>query len=262
MIIFQLITLISALIDFPGVKDDFDALKKRRFDWNSDSEIDTNYFQGNDSGASASSADVRSDNNTVPRKIRTKDMPIVPETLNEVENRRYIEDLAKKLNEELGLEREIMSIANEKAWAKAHDYLEHNLHLYLVDGELSIELHIRYFLCTYIVLFIPGEVVFCYPAFWSRLVPDIALKVDILREGLEAMRMFQDFVKEKGEHSFLISFYIARGNSLWDDLKFMLNIPFMLLSDFPGLIRELLNFKIKSEGYEDFKKANANKKYW
>lgn len=262
MILFLYPLFIKTLQDPLGIKDEFEGLKKRVKKLNQAGEADEEQKNAFDDTfideISANSDDVNSTNEEqkpydLTRKKVEREVPKVTE---EAENKKYIEDLTEKLNKSLGLNGEISSLTNEKSWEKLYKHFETNFGDYFVDGKFSIPLHIRYFMCCYIIIFIPGEFAFFYPAMWPELIPDAVLTNEIMKSVLSELRLFQKFVKKKSTKTLLVTFYFGRKNSMLEDLKFIINIPFLIFSDPLVIVRELLSFELKSEGYEDFKKDN------
>lgn len=254
--------MVAQFIHDPAeARDELKEIKSRIQD-DHDSETNMNHDDLSDYLNSASSDDVYTNNNSLGRDIDAIQLPELPKILQDIENKKYYDDLTKKMNESLGLEDEVKSFLDTRLWERLYEYIQKHIGDFIIDGRLSIQLHIRYFLCTFIVAFIPGEFVILYPTVWIRLVPTALLKEDFFKRTFTSLRIFQDFVKERGKKEFLITFYFGRANTLLEDLKFLAKIPFMILSDMRGLISELINFEIRSEGFEEYKEKNKDKIYW
>lgn len=256
--------LVNLIQDPKGIKDEFDGLNKRIKKLNrdlDDEDDDQNQNFGNSfvDEVSKDSDDAYSTINELNPYDYTADKAKVPKVIQEADNKKYIEDLTKKLNKSLGLDDEITSLTDEKAWEKFYKHIELNFGNYFVDGKFMIDIQVRYFMCCYVFIFIPAEFAFFYPAMWPRLLPDSFLTNQYVKEVLKYIYIWQKFVKKKSKKKFLITFYVGRKNSLIDDVKFLLRIPFVLFSDPLEILRGLLAFEIKSEGYEEFKNTQLSK---
>lgn len=241
----------------PSPNDEFEKLKKRKKYLEQEVSEETTKFPDFETSLpiSAEDDDFNSEINTPTSVAPTLEdaFPARPNAETIAQNKAFIKESVKNLNEKLGTEA-IKSIADKKTWKSLFDHFNINFDNYVHDGKLSIELHGRYFMCCYIVTFLPAEIAIAYPAAWSNLIPDYALKLPIVHDALTELRIFQEFVKEKGEHEFLVTFYLGRKNALIDDLKFLLRIPILLFTNIEGLIAELFDFEFRSDGYEEFKK--------
>lgn len=264
MLIVVFLLQINLIQDPVGIKDEFEVIKKRISKINNENDEDEQ--TGNEFGnslvddVSRDSDDVYSSINEQNPYDHTNEMAKkLPKVLDQAENKKYIEDLAKKLNDKLDLKNEIAGLSNDKAWNGLYKHFEMNFGNYCIDGKLSIQLHIRYFLCCYVILFIPGEFAFFYPALWPRLIPDFILSHDIMKDAITELRVFQNFVKAESSKSLLITFYFGRQNSVLEDLLFLLKIPSLIFSDPLAIVRELSMFEIKSEGYKDYKAIHKPK---
>lgn len=164
-----------------------------------------------------------------------------------------------KLNKALGSDGNVGSLVDKNLWKKLHDHIVLNFPKLSIDGHLGIQLHIRYFLCCYIVAFIPAEFAFFFPGVYKRLIPKKAYKVPILGDALIELETFLRFVRLESKTSFIITFFLGRRNSVIEDLKFLLKVPDKIFSDPMFILREVLAFEIRAEGYKDYKK-NLEKK--
>ncbi|KAM0674317.1 hypothetical protein GVAV_002394 [Gurleya vavrai] len=205
--------------------------------------------------ASASSSDFILEKSAIDKNKIKEIIPLpLSKSKQAEENEKLINDLHKNINERLDLDGEIASLNDKKKWKGLFDHLKLNFKDYFFDGKLSIQLHIRYFLCCYIIAFIPADFVFFYPAAWQRLLPEKVMKVPIFGDALREYKIFEKFVKDQAGKKFIVTFYFGRKNTLIEDLKFLVTLPDKIYNDPGSILRELLEFEITSEGYADFKK--------
>lgn len=204
-----------------------------------------------DSGVDLSVSDVEERiNEYPPRKILRQDK-FIP-VADEVEmKRRKMDELKRALNKELGTDSLVHGLHDRDMWRKLHGYLSLHFKDFMIDGHLSIELHIRYVLCCYIVAFIPAQFAFFFPAFYSMLIPKRAYKVPVLGDALRGLERFLKFVSDNSTKTFIITFYFGRQNSLVEDIEFIKRVPDLIFSDPLAILREVLKFEIRSEGYDN-----------
>ncbi|KCZ81034.1 hypothetical protein H312_01520 [Anncaliia algerae PRA339] len=190
-------------------------------------------------------------------KVTTKDIIDSPveEKLSKVEE---IDLMTKKLNRLLGDDL-IKSPFDRKLWQKLYEFLMEHLEDFMVDGCIGIEMHIKYFLCVYIVAFIPGEFVFAFPAFLPKLLPKKAFKIPIVRDILIEMNNFLRFVRWRSQKTLIIPFFIGKKNSLKKDLEIIRRIPDLIFDDPQYLFTSLFALKVNARGYEKFKKNEIKK---
>lgn len=144
---------------------------------------------------------------------------------------------------------DVYSLTSLDLWKKIREYIILNWPKLFNDGYLSIPLDIRYNFCVFIVMMIPAEVIFPIPAFYTYLIPKSAHKVPILKDALKELERFFAFVKKRSKKQFLISFYVGRGGSPKEDLDFLLEIPKLITTDPIKILRWLLRYEIKSDGF-------------
>lgn len=162
-------------------------------------------------------------------------------------------DIATRFNEVHGLKKGVSSLTDKNMWKRLHAYIKLNLGDFLINGNLSIQLEIRYILCCYVIAFIPGQFAFVVPGFYTYLIPKKAHTIPIVSDGLKGLKAFFRFAKDKSRESLFITFYFGRANSISEDIDFILRIPDLLVHDPVSLLREFLKFKIKAEGYDSLK---------
>lgn len=162
---------------------------------------------------------------------------------------KILEDFTQIFQNTYDLGNTVSPINDKNMWKKLYDYINANLKDFFVDGTFSIELQIRYVMCSYIIAFIPGQFAFVIPGFYTYLIPKKAYNIPIISDALRGMKKFFKFCKKTSRESLFITFYFGRKNSLQDDIKFILKIPELISTDPMAIIRELLEFRIKAEGY-------------
>lgn len=162
-----------------------------------------------------------------------------------------MDELKKALNSKLGTDGLISGLHDKDMWKKLHKYLELNFGDFMIDGHLSIELHIRYILCSYVVVFIPAQFAFFFPAFYTIFIPKKAYKIPVVGDALRGLDRFLKFVSDRSTKTFIITFYFGRQNSMVEDIEFIKRIPDLIFTDPLAILRELLKFEIRSEGYSN-----------
>lgn len=160
-----------------------------------------------------------------------------------------LEDFNKAYTKALKLEGSISSITDKDMWERLHKYIINNWGKFLIDGHFSIGFQIRYVMCSYVIAFIPGEFAFVIPGFYTYLIPKKAYNVPIISDALKGLKKFFKFCKKTSRDKLFITFYFGRSNSIQQDLDFIKNIPVMITNNPLGILRELLGFRIKAEGY-------------
>lgn len=163
-----------------------------------------------------------------------------------------IDELTKAFNKKIGTTK-VSGIHDRDAWNRLYNHLKLNFKDFMINGHLSIELHIRYVLCCYVVAFIPAQFAFLFPAFYKVLIPKKAMKVPILGDALRGLDRFLTFVSDRSTKTFIITFYFGRQNSLVEDIEFVKRVPDLIFTDPLAILRELLKFEIRSEGYDNKK---------
>eukprot|EP00866_Antonospora_locustae_P001993 jgi/Antlo1/1993/2213 len=179
----------------------------------------------------------------------------VPPTEDTIEKTKKLEEMKKKLNEALGTREEVKGLTDKDMWKRLHDYLVQNFNDFLVNGHLGVEMQIRYFLCCYVVVFLPMQTAFFVPAIFFKWIPRSSYKTPVLNDALKGLEIFLQFVRKESQTTFLISFVVGRKNMLKEDLQFILDIPQKILSDPAFIIREFLGFEIRARGLNKFKKS-------
>lgn len=179
----------------------------------------------------------------------------VPPTEDVIEKAEKLDEMKRKLNEALGTGDEVKGLTNKEMWKSLHDYLVLNLNDFLIDGHLGVEMQIRYFLCCYVVVFLPMQTAFFVPAIFFKWIPRSAYKTSVLNDALKSLETFLQFVRNESQSKFLISFVVGRKNVLKEDLQFILDIPQKIFSDPAFIIREFLGFEIRARGFTKFKKS-------
>ncbi|KMV65953.1 hypothetical protein M970_060520 [Encephalitozoon cuniculi EcunIII-L] len=187
-----------------------------------------------------------------PREITSKQDRSIPIADDVKIKTDKVDELTKAFNKKIGTTK-VSGIHDKEAWNRLYEYLRLNFKDFLIDGHLSIELHIRYVLCCYVVAFIPGQFAFLFPAFYKVFIPKRAMKVPILGDALREIDRFLTFVSDRSTKTFIITFYVGRQNSLVEDLEFIKRVPDLIFSDPMAILRELLKFEIRSEGYSSKK---------
>lgn len=244
--------------------DPFESKKRLARDLEDEDDDEQAYVSREPETASASSDNANSDFNTAfPEEIQLPEFDI-PQSEKIEEQKKKIKQMTEKLNEALDLKGEITDVTDEEKWKKLFKHFEINIEDYIINGKLSIQLHIRYFLCCYIVAFIPADFIFFYPSFLIKIIPEDKIKIDFIAGAIKELKLFQEFVKSKASTSFLVTFYFGRKNTLIEDLKFIATIPNNLFSNPTSIIRELLGFELTSEGYAEYKeeKEKAASSWW
>lgn len=187
-----------------------------------------------------------------PRQILSQDkfIPIADDAERKLKK---MEELKKALNKKLGTDGLISGLHDKDMWKRLHRYLTLNFKDFMLDGHLSIELQIRYVLCCYVVACIPAQFAFFFPASYGIIIPTKARRIPILSDALKGLDRFLKFVSDKSTETFIITFYFGRQNSLLEDIDFIKKIPDLMFTDPLAILRELLKFEIRSEGYDNKK---------
>ncbi|ADM11657.1 uncharacterized protein Eint_060490 [Encephalitozoon intestinalis ATCC 50506] len=183
----------------------------------------------------------------LPPQVRS--IPIADDVEAKIEK---VRELTKAFNKKIGTEN-VSGIHDREAWNKFYEYLKLNFKDFLIDGHLSIELHIRYVLCCYVVAFIPAEFAFLFPASYKIFIPKRAMKVPILGDAIKGIDRFLTFVSDRSSKTFIITFYVGRQNSLVEDIEFIKRVPDLIFTNPIEILREILKFEIRSEGYDNKK---------
>lgn len=145
---------------------------------------------------------------------------------------------------------------NDDFWKKLHNYIILNWKELNINGSLAINFEIRYFMCVYIILFIPEEIGFFIPARYKMIIPKKLYKIPIVKDILNEMDLFLKYIKIKSKGKLLITAYFGKRNCLKSDLNFLLNLKDRIINEPLSVIRDILSFEIWTDGYDEFKKTN------
>lgn len=206
-----------------------------------------------DRDADISLSDISEVINEYPQKdlsYQDKFIPIADDVKRKIDK---MDELKDAINNKLETDGFVSGLHDRDAWNRLHKFLTLNFRDYIIDGHLSVELHIRYILCCYVVAFVPAEFAFFFPAFYDVFVPKKAHKIPILCDLLRGLDRFLKFVSDSSRKTFIITFYVGRRNSLLEDIDFIKKIPDLLFTDPLAILRELLKFEIRAEGYNNKK---------
>lgn len=212
---------------------------------------------GEQKAALAGDSDFNSSMNEMYPKPIWQGEEDVPPTESVIEKTEKLDEMKRKLNEALGTGDEVKGLTDGEMWKRLHDYLVLNFGDFLVNGQLGVEMHIRYFLCCYVVVFLPMQTAFFVPAMFFKWIPRSAYKTPVLSDALRSLETFLKFVRKESESTFLINFVVGRKNTLKEDLRFILDIPKKIFSDPAFVIREFLGFEIRARGFNKFKQSVA-----
>lgn len=183
-------------------------------------------------------------------KLNNFEIPPLSQAEDIAQTNKILEDFSKMFQETFDLGNTVSPINDKNMWKRLHDYINSHLKDFFVDGSFSIQLQIRYVMCSYVIAFIPGQFAFVIPGFYTYLIPKRAYSIPLLSDALLGMKKFFKFCKNTSRDSLFITFYFGRKNSVQDDIKFILKIPELISTDPMAIIRELLEFRIKAEGYD------------
>ncbi|KAK6090957.1 hypothetical protein P3W45_000202 [Vairimorpha bombi] len=183
-------------------------------------------------------------------KIRENKVISKPQAEDAALTAQKLDEFHKTFSEALELGDTVSSITDKDMWKRLYEYISINLPKFFIDGHFSIAFEIRYVMCSYVVAYIPGQFAFVIPGFYTYLIPKKAYTVPVLADGLKGLKKFFKFCKRRSRDSLMITFFIGRENSVLEDLKFILDIPHMITVNPLGILRELLGFRIKAEGYD------------
>lgn len=169
---------------------------------------------------------------------------------------KQLKEQEEQINKELNLtlkKEKIYSINNKDIYDKFLKYISLNINDYLINGKLGIEFQIRYFACCFIIIFIPGEIGFFFPAQIIKWIPKkLKLKKFISNFILET-ELFFKFIKIESSSQFLINVIFGRSNSLFKDIEDCVYAIRDLIKFPEKSIKTLLDFQIRSIGYNEFK---------
>lgn len=179
----------------------------------------------------------------------TNTLPPVPQSEDASMTQEKLEDFTKKFNDALQLDDVVKPITDKDMWKRLHDYIISHWDKFFIDGHLSVALELRYIMCSYVIAFIPGQFAFVIPGFYTYLIPKQVYKIPIISDALRGVKRFFKFCKKTSRDKLFLTFYFGRANSLKQDLEFLKRIPDMIKNNPVGIIRELLAFSIKADGY-------------
>ncbi|KAI5168304.1 hypothetical protein PAEPH01_0017 [Pancytospora epiphaga] len=174
---------------------------------------------------------------------------IISPSMESITKNARLKEQRDKLAKYLGTE-DIYSLTSHTLWEKIRKFILDHWKELCPDGYLSIPLTIRYGFCVYIVMMIPAEVAFPFPSLYRYLLPKKTTKIQILNDFFLELDNFLSFAKEKSREQFLISFYVGKEISLRDDIDFLLKIPDLITTDPVKILRWLLQFEVRSDGYK------------
>ncbi|EJW02419.1 hypothetical protein EDEG_03161 [Edhazardia aedis USNM 41457] len=196
----------------------------------------------------------------LPKKIEPNKKVPIPKSQEEIDLRKeQLSDATSKINKALGLSNEVGSISDLSIWERLYEYIKSNVEDLTVDGRIGITLHTRYFLCSYIIMFIPGNFVIVIPKILFSLIPTDFLKNNVIGNALREIKLFFDFVKNKSKNQFIIGFTLGLATDFVEDFEFILEIPNKMFSDPMSIIDKFLKFELRSDGFADYKEK-YNKK--
>lgn len=163
-----------------------------------------------------------------------------------------LDSMDEYINDQLGLPKgSVPTINNKKAFKKLHDWIMLHFDDLALNGRLAISLEIRYFMCTYIVAFIPAQFAFFFPRALVSVIP--ATDKPVISDFVKALKTFLDFVKANESGELFITFSIGRTFNLKNDFDFILSIPKKILSDPLYLLKQALMFDLKAAGLEEYR---------
>lgn len=209
----------------------------------------TNYKEkDNNSDSSSSNKELFDDIGS--NKIKENSSIKIPQAEDALLTEKKLDEFHKIFTEALELKDTVSSITDKDMWKRLYDYIAKNLPKFFVDGHFSIAFEIRYVMCSYVVANIPGQFAFVIPGFYTYLIPRKAYTIPIISDGLKGIKKFFKFCKQTSKNQLMITFYIGRENSALEDLKFILEIPHLIINNPLGILRELLGFRVKAAGYD------------
>lgn len=143
----------------------------------------------------------------------------------------------------------ISALTDKDMWRRMHKYISANMPAHLDNGYFSISLVVQHIPCVFVFACIPAEVVVPLPSAYRFLIPRKAYGVPALKELLVGVGRFLAFVKKKSKKTFMITFYVGRTDNFAEDLDFLLEIPSLIKNDPIKILRWLLKFEVKADGY-------------
>lgn len=146
---------------------------------------------------------------------------------------------------------DVYKVTSSEFWRKIYNYIVENLEKLMENGYFSIPFLMRYSFCAHIVVFIPQEAAFVFPGFYKIFIPKQAYKIKILKDALEELDRFLEFIKKKSKNELLITVFFGRSGNPKEDLAFILEIPNYIRTDPIKILRWILKFEFKANGYNN-----------
>ncbi|KAF7701460.1 hypothetical protein CDIK_0829 [Cucumispora dikerogammari] len=166
------------------------------------------------------------------------------------------------LNSYLGLKKHSIKIPSFK-YRDIFDRFLHHVSLnpddFFINGGLGIDFQIRYLACCFIVVFIPGQIAFFFPAKAFDWIPKRLKKLPFLRDFLRETKRFLKFIKKESKDKLFITATFGRSKGLFDDLKACVYAVRDFFDDTEKSIKTILDFEIRAENYDVFKETDNKK---
>ncbi|ELQ74369.1 hypothetical protein THOM_2732, partial [Trachipleistophora hominis] len=163
-----------------------------------------------------------------------------------------LNSMADYINDQLGLPKDaVPSINNKKAFKRLYDWLMLHFDDLALNGRIAISLEIRYFMCAYIVAFLPAQFAFFFPRALVKIIP--STDKPIIGDFVKSLKTFLDFVKANEQGELFITFSVGRSFNSKRDFDFILAIPKKIISDPLYVLQQALMFDLKAAGLEEFR---------
>lgn len=185
--------------------------------------------------------------------------PMTKKEMKEMRNDEF-ESMENYINNKLKLNKGSLPSLNSRSFFKnLHNWILQHLNDLVIDGRLGITLEMRYFLCCFIVLYIPPQYGFFFPKFLISLLDNKKLKNknETLKKIIEEIKTFFDYIESTKKDKFLVSFTISRSFRIGIDEKTLLwikELPDRFFNDLKSLLSNImLDWNFKAEGYNEWK---------